>query len=237
MKRMEGSDSSILFMVIVALALPAQAGRPLATDDASVLEAKHCQLESWVDRSRVATDFWNAPACNFGANIEWQIGGVRTHESGTSALTQVYAQAKTVLRSVADHPWGAGLVVGALRHPQRESEKSWGDPYVLVPVSFQLGEPDRLLHLNVGWLRDRADRRNLTLWGVAVESKIAGTPFTVLGETYGENASNPFFRIGGRMVAIEDRLDFDLTIVTRSGGTRAERFVSLGLYYKTPFLP
>ena len=40
------------------------------------------------------------------------------------------------------------------------------------------------------------------------------------------------------MIAIEDRLDFDLTIVTRSGGTRAERFVSIGLYYKTPaFLP
>jgi hypothetical protein len=230
--------SATFIVLLLALAPPAHAGRPLATEDASVLEAKHCQLETWVDRSRVATDFWTAPACNFGANIEWQLGGARTREGGVSALTQVYAQGKTVFRSVSDHPWGAGLIVGAVRQPRRDTETSWGDPYINIPVSFQLGDPDRLLHLNAGWLRDRADRRNITIWGIAAEAKLPGTPFTVLGETYGENAKNPFFRIGGRVSAIEDRLDFDLTFVTRSGGVRADRFVSLGLYYKSAaFLP
>ena len=74
--------------------------------------------------------------------------------------------------------------------------------------------------------------------GAATQAKLPGTPFTVLGESYGENAGNPFFRIGGRFSAIEDRLDFDLTVVTRSGGARADRLVSLGLYYKSlAFLP
>ena len=79
---------------------------------------------------------------------------------------------------------------------------------------------------------------SFTLWGVAVESPIVGTRFTALGEAFGQNARNPFLRIGGRWNAIEGRLDLDLTVVARSGGTRADRFVSLGLYYKTdPFLP
>ena len=223
---------------LLSIALPAEAGRPLSTEDASVLEEKHCQLETWIDRSRVATDFWTVPACNFGANIEWQFGAARTHEGGTSALTQLYVQGKTVFRSVAEHPWGAGLIVGATRQPRRDTEPGWGDPYINVPVSFQLGDPDRLLHLNIGWMRDRAESRNLTLWGVAAEAKLPGTPITVLGETYGLNARNPFFRFGGRFSAIENKLDFDLTVVTRAGGTSAERLISLGLYYKTAaFLP
>ena len=191
-----------------------------------------------MDRSRVATDWWTAPACNFGANIEWQLGGARTFEAGTSAHTQAYAQAKTAFVSVNDNPWGVGLVLGTQRLPLRETHSSWGDPFVLIPVSFQLGGEGKLLHLNAGWLRNRAERRNLTLWGVAFEAPIADTAWTAVAETFGENARNPYFRLGGRWSVIKDRLDLDLTAVARSGGTSAERYVSLGLYYKTDaFLP
>lgn len=223
--------------VVLALAMPAFGGRPLATEDASILEAKACQLEMWADRGRNATELWAAPACNFGADIEWQLGGSRTFESGSAALTQTYFQAKTVFRSVEDHPWGAGLVLGMNRLPRRETHNGWGDPYVLLPVSFKLGESGNVVHLNAGWLRDRADRRNLTLWGVAIEAP-AGKSLTLVAEIYGENSSKPLIRAGGRFNAVEDRLDFDLTVVTRAGGTSADRFVSLGLYYKTDaFLP
>ena len=58
--------------LVIGLAMPGvvHAGRPLSTDDATILGPKDCQLETWVDRSRVATDFWAAPACNFGGNFE-----------------------------------------------------------------------------------------------------------------------------------------------------------------------
>lgn len=221
--------------VLIALALLpvcAYAGRPLATDDASMLEAGACQLELWIDRKREAREVWAAPACNFGGNVEWQVAGARTFEHGRGALSAALVQAKTVLRSVDDNPWGIGLVAGATRLPRRETETGWGDPYLIVPVSFKFGEADNLIHANIGWLRNRADDRNLTLWGLAFEAPLTDS-FTLLGETYGENSRNPFFRAGGRLNAIKDRLDFDLTYVTRQGGTRAERFLSLGLYYKT----
>jgi hypothetical protein len=195
-------------------------------------------VETWVDRSRIASDTWVVPACNFGAGIEWQLGGARTFADGTSVFSEAYAQGKAAFVSVNDHPWGVGLVLGVLRSPAREVKRGWSDPYVLVPVSFRLGSAGALLHLNAGWLRDRGGQRNLTLWGVAAEAPVGDSGFTVLGEGFGENSRNPWLRIGARWTAIPNRLDFDLSAVARSGGTRAERFVSLGLYYKSDaFLP
>jgi hypothetical protein len=221
------------FLLTLALAAaPAYAGRPLATEDASMLGAGECQVEMWADRSGVATDIWLVPACNVGAGIEWQLGGARTFESGTGALSQSYLQAKTVLRSVDDNPWGVGIVLGLNRQPRRESHTGWDDPFVLVPASFRMGE-DTLVHANLGWVRNRSEGRDFTLWGLAFESPVSES-VTLLGEAYGENTSRPFLRLGGRFDAVKDRLAFDLTYVNRPGGTRAERFLSLGLYYKTP---
>lgn len=232
-----GQTPAGLLSLCFLLSVDAHAGRPLSTEDATTLEAKRCQLESWIDRSREASDAWFVPACNFGAGIEWQVGGARTYASGTNAFTAAYAQGKVAFVPVDEHPWGVGLVVGVQRFPQREVRNGWSDPYVIVPVSFRLGGDGALLHLNAGTLRDRAEQRNVTLWGIAAESPVGGR-FTLLGEVYGENARNPFFRLGTRWSAIENRLDLDLSVVARQGGTRAERFVSLGLYYKSDaFLP
>jgi hypothetical protein len=220
--------------LVIGLAMPGvvHAGRPLSTDDATILGPKDCQLETWVDRSRVATDFWAAPACNFGGNFEWQVGASRTHAEGQGALSQTYVQGKTAFVSVDDNPWGVGLTAGVQRFPLRETESGWSNPYVLVPVSFQLGTADRLLHLNVGWLRNSEEKRDITLWGIAFEAPISGIPFTVVGEVFGENASRPFYRLGGRWTQVARNLDVDLTYVARSGGTKSEKILSLGLYYK-----
>lgn len=223
---------SLLGAALLAAATSATAGRPLTTEDAAVLEAGACQLEAWIDRSRVATQVNAVPACNFGLGVEWQLGAQRTREAGRSAMTEALFQGKLAFVSVDEHPWGVGLVAGALRRAQRETANGWGDPYAIVPLSFKLGENENLLHLNLGWSRDRAERRNLTLWGLAVEVPV-GERLALVAESYGENAREPWFRAGGRFAAIKDRLDFDLTFVARSGGAREERFVSLGLRYQT----
>ena len=116
-------DPFVLVLIVLAL-LPAcaNAGRPLATEDASILEPGACQLELWMDRSREARDVWAAPACNFGGGIEWQVAGARTFEQGSSALSAALVQAKTVFRSVDDNPWGIGLVAGATTRPVRTSQ-------------------------------------------------------------------------------------------------------------------
>lgn len=222
---------------LVGLALPCHAARPHTTDDAALQQDKACQVEAWVDRSRAATQSWFAPACNFGANIEWQAGFARTHEEGRSVFSDAYAQGKTVFLSLDDSPWGYGLTVGVSRFARRESHNGWENPYAIIPVSMTPDGGTTLFHFNVGWSHDRAKDRHATLWGVAGETAV--TPrLTLLAEAYGENAAKPFVRAGGRFTVIKDRLDVDLSVVGRPGGTRAERFVSLGLFWQSGrFLP
>ena len=224
----------------LALLAPAWsfAGRPLTTEDASVLDDKACQVEAWIDRSRESTTGWLVPACNFGLGIEWQAGFARRHAQGESAFSDAYFQGKAVWRTADEGPFGLGIVVGVLKHALQEANNGWENPFVLVPLSFHPGgDAGTLVHLNAGWGRNRQEGRNLTLWGAAIESAL-NARVTLLAEAFGENASRPFVRVGSRINAIKDQLDFDLTYVARAGGTRDERFISLGLYWQTSrFLP
>lgn len=207
-------------------AMPALTGRPLSTEDASTLPDKACQVEAWIDRYREATQAWLVPACNFGGGIEWQLGAARTREAGRSAFSEAYLQAKTVLRSLDDSPWGVGLVAGVTRRPLAESHRGWSNPYLVVPVSFKLGE-EALLHATVGASHHRAERRKVSLWGVAVEAPMAPRT-TFVAEAFGENAAMPFVRAGVRFAAIANRLDFDLTAVAKPRGDRDDRHISVG---------
>jgi hypothetical protein len=129
-----------------------------------------------------------------------------------------------------------GLVTGAARK-QRETHRRWENPYVTVPFSLLPKDSPTTFHFSAGWSRDRADGRNLTFWGAAAEHDVLPR-LTLLAEAFGENGASPFLRGGGRFSVIKDRLDADLTVVARPGGTRAERFVSLGLFWQTGrFLP
>ena len=229
-------------LLLAATLLPclAFAGRPLTTEDASTLDDKACQLESWVDRSRAGDSlFAFVPACGY-AGVEWQLGAIRTRPDGGGGRTAAtFFQGKHAIRSVDDGDWGIGVVAGLTRVLDREEKNGWGDPYLLVPFSFGVGadkETRALVHLNVGASRNRAEGRNLTLWGVAVEKPVTSR-LTLLAESFGENSRDPFFRVGGRFTAF-DKLDVDLTWVTRPGGAREDRYWSLGIHWETdPFLP
>jgi hypothetical protein len=210
-------------------ALPTYGGRPLSTEDASVLEEGRCQLETWIDRSRDATVGWFVPACNVGASIEWQVGGAGTWAGGSHRFSEAYAQAKTVF-TAEDAPWGVGLVAGVARRPLQEAHRGWVNPYVIVPVTIAIGEG--ALHLNAGWAHDRLEDRDVTLWGIAGEWP-AGERLTLVAEAFGENSERPFLRAGGRWSVAKDVFDVDLTVVAKPGGTRDERFVSLGVFWQS----
>ena len=216
--------------------LPATAGRPLTTEDASVLEHGRCQVESWVDRGDEITDAWLAPACNVGLGIEWQLGLGRTRFAGRWSTSQTYAQAKGLFKEIDEgSPWGVGWVLGVAREPLRETRRGWHDPYVLVPASLAVGEA--LVHANVGVLRNRAEQRDIVIWGAAFELP-AGERLTWVGEAFGESSERPFLRAGARFNIVKDVFDIDLTVVARPGGTREERYISLGVFWQSGrFLP
>ena len=221
-----------LALAAALAALPAFAGRPLSTEDASTLRDHACQVEAWVDRYRESTQSWLVPACNFGAGIEWQLGAARTREAGRSVFSEGYFQAKTV-RWLEGSPWGVGLVAGVTRKPLAESHRGWSNPYLLLPLSVAAGTSGALLHLNIGASHDRAERRTVTVWAVGAEAPIAARTHLV-AEAFGENAGRPFVRAGLRFTALTDLLDLDLTAVAKPGGTRDERHVSVGLTWVSP---
>lgn len=216
------------FVLASLVALPCFAGRPLTTEDAAVLGEGRCQLEAWIDRSREGTQGWLAPACNFGANIEWQLGAARTRVAGAQHFSEAYAQAKTIF-TPDDASWGMGLVAGLTRYPRQEGHRGWVNPYLIVPVSIAIG--DAALHANAGWARDRLARRDVTLWGLAAEVP-SGERVTLVAEAFGENSARPFLR-GGVRVSVAKDFDIDFTLVSRPGGTREERFVSLGVFWQS----
>lgn len=220
---------------LLMAALPAIAGRPLTTEDASVLEDKRCQLEAWIDRGHDATQAWLAPACNFGGGIEWQAGGARLRTEGTTRFSVAYLQAKTLFPAAADSTWRAGIVAGVSKRLLNERYRGFHHPYVTIPVSVEVGEAT--IHANGGWSRDREASRNFATWGLAAEAPLSEM-LTVVGEAFGQNRERPFLRAGARLSIVKEVVDLDLTVVTRPGGTRDERFVSLGVFWQSGrFLP
>lgn len=222
--------------LLVSLAsIPAQAGRPLTTEDAATLEDKACQVEAWVDRSRNETHAWAVPACNFGLGIEWQAGFARSQADGTSSFSESYVQGKKVLVAPQEGTAGFGIVAGFARIVRRETHRGWEDPYVIVPVTWTPTQPTAI-HFNLGWSRDRDRASDSTLWGIAGEHSISAR-WTLVAEAFGTDRDKPSGRIGARVNAAKG-LDFDFTVVARAGGTSADRYVSIGLTWATsPFLP
>ena len=62
------------------------AARPMITDDARTVDAKACQVESWVRTNHGSREYWALPACNLTGNLELTFGGARTADAtGTYA--------------------------------------------------------------------------------------------------------------------------------------------------------
>jgi len=140
-----------------------------------------------------------------------------------------------VLVAPTEGGWGYGIVAGVARFARRPTHRGYEDPYVLVPVTWTPDAPTAV-HLNIGWTRDRDAGVDSTLWGLAAERSITSR-VALVGEVFGDDRTRPFVRFGTRLTA-KKGLDFDLTYVTRAGGTHADRYVSVGLTWQTaPFLP
>ena len=222
--------------LLLALAsIPTHAGRPLTTEDTATLEDKACQVEAWLDRSRDDTRAWAVPACNFGWGVEWQAGFARSHSNGASSFTESYVQGKKVLVHPHEGTAGFGIVAGFARIVRRETHRGWEDPYVIVPVTWTPTQ-QTAIHVNLGWTRDRDRASDSMVWGIAGEHAVS-TRWTLVAEAFGTDRDKPSGRIGARVNAAKG-LDFDFTVVARSGGSSADRYVSIGLTWaSSPFLP
>ena len=222
---------SLLFLMC---ATSAQAARPMITDDARIVDAKACQLETWARRNQDGrNEFWAQPACNFSGNLELTVGGALTRENNDenhrTHRTAQMIQGKTLFKTLETNGWGMGLALGTMRDPTAGRGSNW---YGYVPVSFSFADDRFFLHANVGWQRDQSPRRSHATWGLGTETQLTERSW-VVAEMFGQADGKPFYHGGLRYWVVPDRVQVDLTYGNRltDGG---ERWISLGLRFLSP---
>ena len=232
--------SMLAFCAVSALSgtTLAHAARPLITDDARIVDAKACQLETWVRRNQGSTEYWALPACNPTGNLEFTIGGARTNEFAETHTTDQQIQGKTLFKALETNSWGTGLALGYLTHPQLSPRRSVpADLYGYVPTSFSFANDSFVLHTNVGTIRAEGEGHHRFAWGIGAEIR-ANPRLFFIPEIFSQTERGPQLQIGARYWLIPGRMQIDATVGDRIGRSEGERWVSLGLRLLSPrFLP
>lgn len=134
-----------LLLSAAVLPLDTRAAASLLVDDASITDAHHCQLESWVRHTRDGQEWTAVPACTV-ADTEWSLGLTRL--PGQPA-TQWAVGAKRVLVERQQRRWGLAASAGLGGTTHRPRGDDWN---LTVPLTVALDAQDRVqLHLNLGW--------------------------------------------------------------------------------------
>lgn len=212
----------------------AHAARPLNTDDARIVDAKACQVESWVRKNNGSTEYWALPGCNFTGNLELTAGGARISDNTAGDSSRTVLQGKTILKPLETNGWGLGLAGGTSHRVQ--AGLGTRDLYAYVPASFSFDDDRLVVHTNVGWLRDASAKRDFATWGVGLERQL--TPATwLIAETFGQSTEKPQFQLGLRQWIVPGHVQIDATYGSRVGGGASERWFSIGLrLLSVPFL-
>ncbi len=209
--------------------MPAWAARPFVTDDARLTTAGSCQVESWMRTYEHSREAWVLPACNPGGNLEFTAGGGRAQQDAGLATHDYVLQLKTLFKPLGSDGWGWGLAVGRVLHPEIEpGPNQIGNYYGYVPLTMAFDRDRVFLHLNVGWLRDRASRQDRATWGLGAEY-YAQPRLAFIAESFGDDRARPYWQTGLRYSLIPELLQVDTTFGAQHDGGRGSRWLSLGL--------
>lgn len=207
------------------------AARPMLTDDARVVDAGHCQLESWTVKPVSGTEQWGLPACSGGPGTEWALGGQRVSLDGSSsAVVNGIAQYKRMLHDLGPGGVGVAAAIGSLHIDGRAA------PYFYLPISWMSPTEGTLLHLNVGRastpLRSLAD----TTWGLGLEQRISDSVW-LIAERYSPAAAQWQAQAGLRWWLVPGTLQVDATAGQQHQAAVTSRFASMGLrwIFRKPF--
>jgi len=229
----------IASLLCAALSPAAHAGRPMATDDAAVVDEGACQLEAWTEHAHDANTAWINPGCNpFGAT-EFALGAGRRQDrrdsSGNSTLMSW--QVKHLLRAYDDRNAGFAVAAGG-QHAYRSSAN---DIFIKGIATLPLRGEDLLAHVNLGALRQREDaqRDYRGTWGIALDAAVApGTRASLetYGMTGGSNDTRKHWQLGLRHALIPDRLQLDASVGSPFGHWSERRVFTVGLVFVMPGL-
>lgn len=218
--------------LLLGLAGPSVAGRPLSTEDAGVLDPGSCELESYLGLSREpASPDSRLQSVQLGCGAVEGTQLALLHQRGRSGATRTRSLAvagKTRLHDGGEaHPswalaWGLGQTDDGSGAGLR-ADQAYLNGVASWPLSAHL-----MLHGNLGWSHSRLAGQSRTSWAVALE-KAATDHLDLMGELFDDDRSHsPWLQLGLRWAVLPDRLWLDASQGWQSGGTRARAF-TLGL--------
>jgi hypothetical protein len=210
----------------LAFTLDATAARPFVTDDARVVDAGGCQIESFAKRDRAndRSELWFLPACNPGGRVEFTLGGRRIDERDETGRAAI-VQAKALLKRLETNGTGFAFTVGALRdRPGPDDAVSDWSGFINAIASSSFHDDLVVLHANLGALKDPATRRLPHTWGLGAELALTRHLYGIV-EGYGQQGEPTSRQLGVRYWVVRDRFQVDGT----SGRQRGASWVSLGL--------
>jgi hypothetical protein len=216
---------SVLSLAVAAAAFStlADAGRPLATDDAATADVGTCQLESYVERGDGARAWVLAPACGVAKGLEVGVELVRFSPrdviSSGAAVAFKYAP-ENWKTSTAAGPVTMGLKAGASF--LRVTGSGWeGSEVGVLGLATLTPNGDVAVHANVGFTRERITSKSALIYNLA-GTWAPAEPWLVFAEAQANSRSEIFgktvFSYGGRWWAVKDKVGIDLTRSTQSGG-------------------
>jgi hypothetical protein len=206
---------TILVGCIALICAPhARAARPFFTDDARVVDAGHCQLETYYKEQRAysGSEFWFLPACNpasvpFLSGVELTAGGNRIEGERNFIL-----QGKKLFKALQTNGSGYAASLGVLG----------SNPYVNGIASFSFLDDRAVVHTNLGLLKDQGT------WGIGLEALLIASRLYGILETFGQRGQTPTQHVGLRFWVVPNRFQIDAT-AGRQSGSPERRFNSVGL--------
>jgi len=195
-----------VLLALLATAPVAQAARPFVTDDARIVDAGGCQVESFVKRQRRfdETEFWLLPACNpWGAELT--AGYIHSESTPAGDTHTTVLQAKSLLRPLATNGAGFALTLGMLAG-------NTNNPYFNAIGSFSFVDDRVVLHANLGGIRDNAAKVFRGTWGLGAEVLLMAPRLYGIVETYGQQGEKPTLHTGLRIWIVPNRIQVDTTV-------------------------
>lgn len=221
----------LIFCWLALYSATVWSARPFVTDDARLTNAGHCQLESWTRVYPQSVELWALPACNPTGNLEITLGGGSFHNQTDASTSRDYLmQLKTLFKPLDSQQFGVGLALGHIAHPEvSPGPNQFGNTYLYVPISYAFAN-QRVLHLNLGLVKERGTHQLKTTLGLGAEWPIHAR-WLGIAEVYGDHTQSPFYQLGMRLSVIPNLLQVDATTGGQMHGHPDTQWLSIGVRY------
>lgn len=191
--------ASLMALTVCLFNLPAQAGRPLAVDDANVNDKGAGHVEIWVARDSDKINTWNvAPAFAPVEGVEIGVSYAKARKSGTAEQA---IQAKWRITPSQENGCNVASTLGTVH------EKGVGNSPYLVGI-LTCNSAAGAIHVNLT-RHNPKDDKSYNSWGVAFERQMGSiTPHI---EAFGDQGQKASVQMGAK-TEIAQGLQLDATI-------------------------